>query len=209
MVITLGNIKGGVGKSTLACNLAVEAASRGHKTLLIDADTLASSMAFRELRKQDNIAVVAITTATLHKDLEDFKKTFDIIFIDAGGRNNTVFRSAILACDDLIIPTLPSQYDVFALLDTITLLEDARIYKKIPATIVLNQMLYANIGKETMEAMEDIIKKHDVGLAKTLIYARVAFKNSIGRGVGVKELDPHSKAAAEIATLFNELVRLS
>jgi len=55
MVITVGSTKGGVGKSTIACNLAVQSSLAGVETLLVDADIQGSSLSFRSTRGQDDI----------------------------------------------------------------------------------------------------------------------------------------------------------
>ena len=107
MILTVGNTKGGVGKSTIACNFSVESALAGKKTLLIDADIQGSSIGFRASREKNDIKAMSITTPTLHKDIKDFQ--FDMVLIDVGGRDSAVFRSAIMACDLMIIPVLPSQ----------------------------------------------------------------------------------------------------
>ena len=54
-VLSVVNQKGGVGKSTIACNLAVCAAKDGIKTILIDCDPQGSSMNFRATRKDDDL----------------------------------------------------------------------------------------------------------------------------------------------------------
>ena len=61
--------------------------------------------------------------STIHKDLEGFSN-FDVVIIDAEGRDSAVFRSAIMAASQglLIIPTLPSVYDIWATEDTLKVL---------------------------------------------------------------------------------------
>ena len=69
MAITVGATKGGVGKTTIACNLAVTAAPDGKSVLLVGADTQASSSMFRAARSTDDtddISMVQITTPTIH-----------------------------------------------------------------------------------------------------------------------------------------------
>ena len=114
-VISVVNQKGGVGKSTIACNLAVNAVLDGKRTLLIDADPQGSSLSFRAIRGADDLKAVSITQPTIHKDIGDFEN-FDLVIIDAGGRDNTLFRSAVTAAAKgmLLIPVLPSQYDIWA-----------------------------------------------------------------------------------------------
>ena len=133
-VIVVANQKGGVGKSTISCNLGVASALSGHKTLIIDADPQGSSATFRAVREKDDLKVISIIKPTIHKDIQDFT-SFDRVIVDAGGRDSAVFRSAILAAAGgiLIIPILPSQYDIWATEDTFNILRDARTYKDISA----------------------------------------------------------------------------
>lgn len=208
-VITVGNVKGGVGKSTIACNLAVEATKSGKKVLLIDADTQQSSIDFRATRSEKGLPefqAVSITKNTIHKDVGSFKN-FDFVVIDAGGRDTAVFRSAVLASDLFLIPVLPSQYDIWATAGTVETLEEAKPFKEITAYFVINQVIpNTNVAKEAMEAL----KAFEIPVLDTKIHARVAFKQSISEGKGVTEYEApgkNGKASKELVSLFKEVLK--
>lgn len=206
--ICIGNEKGGTGKSTITANLAVEAVRGGLKVLVIDADIQQSSLDFRGIRadKEDlpQFQAVSITKNTIHKDIQSFT-AFDLILIDAGGRDTAVFRSAILAADLLLIPVLPSQYDIWATQGTIEALEQARTFKDIDARFILNQViLNTTVAKEALEALQAF----SIPLLSTRLYARVAYKQSIGEGKGVTEYENGGKAAAEVQALYEEVKQL-
>jgi len=204
-VITVGNEKGGVGKSTIACNIAVEAVRDGLKILLIDADTQQSCMDFRAIRSENDslpqFQAVSITKNTIHKDVKSFKN-FDIVIIDSGGRDTSVFRSAILACDFLIIPVLPSQYDIWATQGTIEILEEAKSFKDVKSRIILNQVILNTIvSREATEALE----KFKLPVFDIKFHSRVAYKQSVSKGTGVSEYEPGGKASEEMKIFFEEV----
>jgi chromosome partitioning protein len=204
MILTIGATKGGVGKSTIATNISVLAAQDGKSVLLVDADIQASSMAFRSIRKQDDIQAIQITTPTLHKDLNQFKQ--DWIIIDAGGRDSGAFRSAIMASDILIIPCLPSSVDFWAADDVIEILKEARIYKTIEAYFILNQVIpKTKLANEIVEAM-NVFSEH-ANLLKSNLCSRIAYKNAFSEGKGVVELSD-KKAAEEMKQLYNEVKKI-
>jgi chromosome partitioning protein len=208
-VITVGNVKGGVGKSTIACNLAVEATKAGKKVLLIDSDTQQSSIDFRATRAEKDLPefqAVSITKNTIHKDVGSFKD-FDFIIIDAGGRDTAVFRSAVLASDLFLIPVLPSQYDIWATAGTVETLEEAKPFKDVNACFVINQVIpNTNVVKEALQALKDF----NIPILNTRLHARVAFKQSISDGRGVTEYElsgKNGKASEEIMSLFQEVLK--
>ena len=208
MIVTIGNSKGGVGKSTISCNLAVVAAKKGKKVLVIDADVQGSTMNWRTSRQTDDIQAMSITSPTLHKDLAAMKG-FDLILIDAGGRVTKTFLSALMACSVLVIPCLPSQVDFWAVADVIDLLRDARDRGlDIKASFVLNQVIPNTIiGKEAVKAIKEYEKSDGIKLFNTILYARVAYKNTYGVGRGVVE-DTDSKAIEEMQNLYKEILKI-
>jgi chromosome partitioning protein len=139
-VITVANQKGGVGKTTIATNLAAMYAVKGYKTLLIDTDKQSSSMTFRASRPEDRpkINAVQITKPTVHKDVSSFNA--DYVIIDAGGRDNAVYRSAIFASDILIIPIGASPYDIWSTEDTFQLYKEISSTKNFKACVLLNML---------------------------------------------------------------------
>ncbi|AAC07976.1 AAA family ATPase [Aquifex aeolicus] len=204
-VIVVGNQKGGVGKSTVACNLAVGYSLRGKSVLLIDADIQESSLNFRALREKDDIKAIGITKPTIHKDIKGFEN-FDVVVIDVGGRDSAVFRSAILAASNgaLIIPVLPSVYDVWATEDTLKVLQEARTFADIPAYILFNQVIKSNIVKEAEETLRELAQQYSVGVLNSRLHSRVVYRNSVKEGKGVLEMND-KKAIEELESLINEI----
>lgn len=206
-VITVANQKGGVGKSTIACNIAICAVKDGKKTMLIDADVQGSSLSFRAIREADDLKAVSITQPTIHKDMGGFEN-FDLVIIDAGGRDNTLFRSAMSAAARglLLIPVLPSQYDIWATEDTFNVLKELRVYLDIPAYAVFNQTIQnTTVSKEAKDTLEELTTENDIKLLETVLFSRVDYKKSISQGQGVIEYQPKGKAADEISNLYSEI----
>ena len=209
-VIVVANQKGGVGKSTISCNLGVAAALAGKKTMIIDADPQGSSATFRAIRSTDDLKVISIVKPTTHKDIQDFS-SFDLVIVDAGGRDSVVFRSAILAAAGgiLVIPILPSQYDIWATEDTFQVLRDARTYQEIPAYALFNQVIQnTTVTKEAVETIQGMTAENEVQLLASSLYQRVDYKKSISEGKGVMEYAAGGKAAQEMRALHEEIEQL-
>ena len=208
-VIVVANQKGGVGKSTIACNLAVCAAKEGKRTALVDADPQGSSMQFRSLRQADDIVAVAMTKPTIFQDIKHLSN-FDIVIVDSGGRDNALFRSAVTSAvyGTLLVPLLPSALDVWATEDTFKILGEARsVGAQINAVAVFNQVKHGTtLVRQAKEALVDLTADNEVRLLESTIGDREAFKQSFMGGYGVVEYDPSSKAADEINALYRALV---
>jgi chromosome partitioning protein len=205
MIVTVGNTKGGVGKSTISVNLAVEAARDGKKVLLVDTDPQGSSIAFRAERETDDIRAVALVSDKLHKDIKEFSAAFDWIVIDAGGRDNAVFRSAVAACDVFLLPVLPSQFDVWAAEDAVKVFREIQPFNNMLGRIVLNMVRpNTRVCKEAQEALESYLD--DLPLIEQRLHNRVAYKASISNGVGVSEYEPSGPSAKDMNGLYKELL---
>ena len=67
MILTVGGIKGGSGKTTVATNLACIAATQNTDVLLVDADDQETASDFTAVRKEDYPDVPRYTCAEAHR----------------------------------------------------------------------------------------------------------------------------------------------
>ena len=76
---------------------------------------------------------------TLRAQVQQQAAKFDDIIIDAGGRDSTALRAALVLSDVLIVPFQPRSYDVWALNDIAALVDEARsVRDNLRAVAVLN-----------------------------------------------------------------------
>lgn len=131
VIITVGNTKGGVGKTTLAVQLAIARALAGRDVWLIDGDrqgTAAAAIAARaEGGRQPGIACAQYADGpALRGQVQQQRNKWQDIIIDAGGRDSTALRAALILSDVLLVPFAPRSYDVWALDDMAALVDEAR-----------------------------------------------------------------------------------
>jgi chromosome partitioning protein len=208
VIISVINQKGGVGKTTLSISLAAALAGRKLRVLLVDADPQGSALDWVAVRGEDDapFAAVGIPKPILHLELPKMARDFDAVVIDGPPRIYEVARSAIMASDAVLIPVLPSQFDVWAAEETVKLLEQCAVYKKdLKAAFVINRKI-ANtaIGRDVAKAL----KQYPQPVLQASVCQRVAFAES-ARGRTVLEIDPDSAASKEVQALAKEVLKLA
>lgn len=115
-VIVIANPKGGVGKSTIATNLAGFFAKQGHKVMLGDVDVQQSSRAWLALRPGSLPRIVPWDVADGHVARPPKGTTHMVLDTPAGlagGRLDDIMRLA----DKVVVPLQPSMFDILATQD--------------------------------------------------------------------------------------------
>ncbi|MEG8177663.1 ParA family protein [Nocardia terpenica] len=131
LVVTLGNLKGGVGKTTSAFFLAGYFATvHGLRVLVIDADPLSQTgySWYRRLgRGEIEVPFTLIAFPSRHVDdcIADNAENYDVIIVDAGGESADIFKAAIPATDELILLTSVSPSEVKRVPSTYRAAEEA------------------------------------------------------------------------------------
>lgn len=212
MILTVGNTKGGVGKTTLAVNLAIAQALAGRDVWLIDGDRQGTALTAISIRAETgHIPGIACASypdgPTLRAQVQQQAGKFDDIIIDAGGRDSTALRAALVLSDVLLVPFQPRSYDVWALNDIAILVDEARSVRDgLQALAVLN---CADPGEHSTDNADAAAAVADVPQFKYLttpLRRRKAFANAAGQGLSVLEIKPQdTKATDELKALLLEL----
>jgi len=115
-VIVLGASKGGVGKTTLALSLAVEAARSGDKVALLDIDPQASLWNWWQLRDDKSGNPTWIELGADHTAIGTAiaEGGFDWVFIDTPPGKIEVTETGVVHGDIVIVPCQPSPVDAIA-----------------------------------------------------------------------------------------------
>lgn len=225
MITLIANIKGGVGKSTIAVNLATlrakELSVKNKKLLLIDADRQGSSSNWANLRSKNNIMPKIYYQHSFDENIEGILEQsldqYEEVIIDAGGADSISLRFAMVFADKLIIPLLSGQFEVWVLNKFKEYYAEAqksrklRKTKPLMATLLLNMQSNhpkSRLNKSLKEYLEYQAKeqKLPMGLLNRGLTHRTSFVESLAYGLAVHEMKKKDKLAVEqINNVYKEI----
>jgi chromosome partitioning protein len=194
-IITIAHQKGGVGKSTLAFNLALGFQEK-LSVRLADTDIQGSLYHIKEDFKELSIAGPP--------ELAEDNQPYDLIIVDTPPYLSNRLVELFQRSDLILVPTKAGFFDVMAIRSTIALIKQAQREKPgLKASIVLN-MIKPRSG--ITADVTALLKDMQIPLLTTMIHDRVSIARSAMTG-GVL-LGADQKAKDELIALTGEIIDL-
>jgi len=214
MIIAVTTTKGGAGKTTVTINLAAGFAQKGLQVCIIDADSgQFSALRWAKYREDDqnHISVFQVAKDKLNREAKVLNERFDIVIIDGRPTFSEVGDRVVMASDLVIVPVMPSLFDLEALQEYLPRLKEIKDLKadiggKIDAFVLLNGLVVnSNLSTEIEKAVQEVVENSEFAqLLNTKLMRRVAYSNSPTNGLGVVE-ENDKKAKQEVIDLINEI----
>lgn len=199
MIITVAHTKGGVGKSTLAWNLAHSFLELGKKVTMIDLD-FQQTLYFLNAIRGGNLSVLQPQSVgeLLEVTLTKADDT-DIFIVDVGGFDNDINRAAIDIAHKVIIPISESVTEILGFKTFEGILEHMLLDDK-DLRVVLNNIHPLTKNFSTIkEALGERYKLMDATVKSRKIY-----KTTLGFGSSVFDTTDE-RAKEEIRAVRDEL----
>ena len=210
MVIAFVNTKGGVGKSTLAGNLAVYLYDLGKAVAFVDADHhVSSSVWMREVESQLPIWASTDPNAILDR-VPTLAGEFHTVVIDGPGSLDEVTRTIALVADRLVIPCVPGMFDARATQTFVTVLNRLRdVRQGRPDILLVKNKVQTNT--HLTNDLRDASTKMGLPIAQAEIHLRQVHSDVVTQGTVASRFAKVSKtsaaraAAEELTRLFEEV----
>jgi chromosome partitioning protein len=213
MIYTIGGIKGGSGKTTVATNLAVMLFRAGRDVLLVDADDQETATDFTYWRNEtlpEGAGYTAIQLAdnAVRTEILKLKDKYDDIVIDTGGRDTTSQRAAISVSDIYIVPFIPRSFDMWTLEKVTRLIDEmSPANPNLTSVAVLNRL--DPRGADNDDAKEFLKDSPTLSVLGATLGHRKIYANAASKGLSVTEYKPtDEKANQEVETLFKLILSL-
>jgi chromosome partitioning protein len=197
MKLTVGNLKGGVAKSTTAIYLACGLAALGGRVLLVDADgTNASALDWSSnaLEWPAGIVVVPWPVEDLARKVRAVEADYDHIVIDTGPEQSGLLRQALMVTDELIVPVSPSPMELRKLGHTFQAAAEVDAISPVIARVLL-----AKVRGGTRSAVE--ARQYLAHLGLPVMTAQVHLREAYSLAWGTAPADP-----AEYGAVLAELL---
>lgn len=208
MIITVGGIKGGCGKSLIATNLTVLRAQYKRKVLLVDADEQGTSGDWTEHRTSMGVetlwTTIRLKANAVRTEIKKMAKDYDDIIIDCGGRDTASLRAALTVSDIFLVPFQPKSFDIWTAEKVSMLIAEATaLNENLISYAVIN--CAASRGTDNQDAQDILKKSEGLRLLPATIGMRKAFSNATAEGKSVMEVGNDKKAQKEIVALHDAI----
>jgi len=210
MILTIGGIKGGSGKSLLAISMVVLRSSDNKKVLFIDADDQKTSSDW--VRHRQNLEIKTqwdtkiLTSKSVRTEILKVINDYDDIIIDCGGRDTDSLRFALSVTQKLVVPFRAAAADIWTVTKVSKLVKEAKeLNPLLTSYSVLNATKPRNI--KSVQAKDLLSQISELELIPVSIGDRNAFSDIIDNGLSVTESRLDDKAISEITQLYNYIYR--
>ena len=193
--------KGGVGKTTLALHLGVEAVKAG-PVAIVDIDPQSSAAQWADARVATGPTVTACPPARLAVTLERVERSgARVAFIDTAPAVESPALAAVRAADFCLIVSRPGILDLRSIGTNV---EIAKLAGK-PVALVINAGHVH--GGRAVAAGEDAGRRYGVEVCPIIIRQRAIFSHALVESRCAQEVEPAGKAAAEVVALWDWIAR--
>ena len=206
-VIAVANQKGGVGKTTLAMNVAAGLTRRG-SCIVVDADPQRSATMWIELSDslREFPAKVVPAEDEIKKQIIQLQTEFDYIVIDCPPEiKSDSTMSAIEISKVLLIPLLPSPMDLWASTRIEELIKRVqRVNPTISAFVVLNQI---EPRSAMSRGMDGALQEINIPVLRHRLSRRASYRTAALEGCSVYDLGFRGRVASEeIDNIIDEVL---
>ena len=215
-VISIVNIKGGVGKTTISINLSAGISDTDRKVLLIDTDPQESATDW--IRKRKELDKSEITHKNFHfynsefkprkakETISALKKGYDLIIFDNPPKDYHTVIHIIANSDFCIIPISTSASDIKSTKQMVDIIQEGKrrnLFNVNPFLLISNKFIGTTVGNQFRKTI-DII---NIPIMKTEINHRIALLELSYLGKTIFEYDENSMAAYEFKKLAREVIK--